>query len=149
MIKPIITEKKVLHTVCEPAVDPIETAMIINDLENTAANLKNKTGYGCAGLAAPQIGYTQRIILVNVQSKSVIMVNPEIILTKGKCSYGNESCFSVPASFTRPRRIKRWFKIKVRYEDEWGEIVENHYRNLDARIIQHEIDHLDGKLISD
>lgn len=149
MIKPILTDKKILHTTSKIAHNKIEIQSVIDDLKDTAADLKNKTGYNCAGLAAPQIGHLVRIILVNVQSETVIMINPEIILTKGKFSHGNESCFSVPASFTRKRRIKRWFKVKVKYKDESGETVEKLYKSFDARVIQHEIDHLDGKLIDD
>ena len=148
MIKPIITDEKILHVVCDKA-DYYSDYQVIDDLNDTADDLKNSTGYSCAGLAAPQIGYMKRIILVNVQSKRVIMINPEIILTKGKFSFGNEACFSVPSSYNRPVRIKRWYKIRVRYTNEAGEIIESNYKNMDARIIQHEIDHLDGKLISD
>jgi len=148
MIKPVITDKKLLHNVCDRA-NYCADYQTIDDLKDTANNLKQSTGYSCAGLAAPQIGHMKRIILVNVQAKTVIMINPEIIETKGKLSWGNESCFSVTSTFTRPIRIKRWFKIKVTYTNEKGELIEQKFKNFDARLIQHEIDHLDGKLISD
>jgi peptide deformylase len=148
VIKPILTDKKILHEFCERG-DYYAHYEIIDDLKDTAADLKSKTGLDCAGLAAPQIGHKKRIILVNVQAKTVIMINPEIIVTKGKFSLGNESCFSVPSSFTRPVRIKRWFKVKVKYTNEEGVFVEKLFKGFEARLIQHEIDHLDGKLIND
>jgi len=148
VIKPILTDKEILHEVCERG-DYYAHYEIIDNLKDTALSLRSKTGFDCAGLAAPQIGYKKRIILVNVQAKTVIMINPEIILTKGKFSLGNESCFSVPVSFKAPIRIKRWFKIKVRYTNEQGEHVEKLFKSFEARLIQHEIDHLDGKLIND
>ena len=148
MIKPIITDKKILHEVCEE-VRADEMREVIADLYDTAADLKRSTGYGCAGLAAPQIGHKKRVVLVNVQAKTTIMVNPEIILTKGKYSWGNESCFSVPSTFVRAIRIKRWFKIKVVYTNEDNVLISKLFKGFDARLIQHELDHLDGKLISD
>lgn len=146
MIKPILTDRKILSELCTRANyhSDYET---IDNLKDTAADLKSKTGYDCAGLAAPQIGHNKRIILVNVQAKTVIMINPEIILTKGKFSLGNESCFSVLSSFKAPVRIKRWFKVKIKYCNEQGVLVEKLYKGFEARLIQHEIDHLDGKLI--
>lgn len=147
MIKPIITDKKILSEVCTMACNVKEKCEIISDLKDTAAGLKSKTGYDCAGLAAPQISHKKRIILVNVQAKTTIMVNPIIILKKGKHSLGNESCFSIPMSMKHPVRIKRWFKVKVAYWDEEGELVEKLFKSFEARLIQHEIDHLDGKMI--
>ena len=141
MIKPILTDRKILSQVCD-AQGVTELSEIITDLKDTAATLKR-----CAGLAAPQIGHKRRVILVNVQAKTVIMNNPKITITKGKYSWGNESCFSVPNSMNTPVRIKRWFKVKVAYWNEDGEYVEKLFKAFEARLIQHEIDHLDGKLI--
>lgn len=132
---------------CDMMMDENEQRQIIIDLKDTAADLKNSTGYGCAGLAAPQIGHMKRIILVNVQAEQLIMIDPKIINLKGKHTLGNESCFSVPSTFTQPVRVKRWFKARVSYWTEEGDFVEKLYKSFDARLIQHEMDHLDGKLI--
>ena len=142
MIKPILTDKKRLSELCTDIHSLVTAAEIIDDLRDTAATLKR-----FAGLAAPQIGYKKRVILVNVQGKLVAMINPKIIITKGKFSYGNEGCFSVPISMKRPIRVKRWFKIKVEYHNEDAMLVEKSFKSFEARLIQHEIDHLDGKLI--
>jgi len=142
MIRPILTDKKILSEICEESHSETEQHEVITDLKDTAATLNN-----CAGLAAPQIGHKKRIILVNVQAKTTIMVNPVIILTKGKYSWGHESCFSVPISMKHPVRIKRWFKVKVAYWNEEGNVVEKLFKGLEARLIQHEIAHLDGELI--
>ena len=141
MIKPIITDKKLLSQISKDP-HPYEADEIIKDLYDTAASLKN-----VAGLAAPQIGHFKRVILVNVQGKALIMINPEIISTKGKNAFGLESCFSVPVSMQNPKRVKRWYKVRVKYNAEDGSIKEHLFKGFEARLIQHEIDHLDGKLI--
>jgi len=142
MIKPILSDKKLLSEISKWVKHPCESVEVIHDLKDTAATLNN-----CAGLAAPQIGHMLRIIYVDVQGKALIMVNPEIIETKGKNIFGNESCFSVPVSMKYPKRVKRKFKIKVKYNAESGEIVTKTFKSFEARLIQHEIDHLDGILI--
>ena len=142
MIKPIVTDKKLLSEKCEEVRSLSERFKTITNLKDTAATLER-----FAGLAAPQIGHMNRIILVLVQGKMTIMVNPEIILTKGKFSLGNESCFSVPSTLVHPVRIKRWFKVKIKYQSELGDTTVKLFKSFEARLIQHEIDHLDGKLI--
>jgi len=142
MIKPILTDKKLLSEMCAWVKHPIESDPVIQDLKDTAATLDN-----CAGLAAPQIGHKLRIILVEVQGKATIMLNPEIISRKGTEGFGNESCFSVPVSMQHPKRVKRRYKVKVKYNDVEGYIVTKTFKSFEARLIQHEVDHLDGVLI--
>jgi peptide deformylase len=117
---------------------------VISNLRDTAEELNN-----CAGLAAPQIGHMVRIILVNVRGRTVIMINPEIIERKGKLISQGEGCFSVPGSITKPVRVRRHNKIHVQWEDELGCTNFARFKSFEARLIQHEIDHLDGILIGD
>jgi peptide deformylase len=139
-VKPIVTDRGVLGAICDRAYyDDIE---VIQDLKDTAATLHN-----CAGLAAPQVGHQKRIILVHVQGQRTIMVNPIVLDFKGKFSLGNEGCFSVPITMTVPRRVKRWFKVRIQYINEEGDLVQELFKSFEARLIQHEIDHLDGILI--
>jgi len=142
MIKPILTDKKLLSKVCEEIDTSYENYEVVKDLLDTARTLNN-----CAGLAAPQIGHFKRVILVNVQGKALVMINPEVISLKGKNTFGIEACFSVPSSMQHPKRVKRFFKIKVVYWTEEGDLVEELFKGFEARLIQHEIDHLEGKLI--
>ena len=86
---------------------------------------------------------------MKVQGRSVIMINPEIIEAKGKQVGGNEGCFSVPASLKKPIMVRRYNKIRVQWDDEQGCTNFARFKSFEARLIQHEIDHLDGILIGD
>jgi len=123
-------------------VKPDEKLIVAADLLETGRSLA-----GCIGLAAPQIGHFINMILVNVKGGLVIMINPEVVATKGKFMYGLEGCFSRPETVDHPIRVKRWFKIKVRYEDLDGKQVTALYKGRDARVVQHEMDHLNGIVI--
>ena len=145
MIKPIVTEKRELHKISTTAFfDSEHDKAAVHDLRDTAAQYTN-----LAGLAAPQIGHMVRIILVKVQGRTVVMINPEIIERKGKLISGGEGCFSVPGSITKPVRVRRSNKIRVQWEDEECNTITKQFKSFEARLIQHEIDHLDGILIGD
>lgn len=101
------------------------------------------------GLAAPQIGISKRIILVDVIADGKgkvgdlrLYINPEIIWTSTEQEEWYEGCFStsrVCGIVSRPE------KIKIRAYTKDGVVVEEEYSGYTARIFQHEIDHLDGK----
>ena len=97
------------------------------------------------GLAAPQIGISKRLIVAEVEDMSVKLANPEIIDIRGS---GNmtEGCLSVPDVTVD---IKRPNEIIVEGLNEKGQTVEIKAKGLLARVLQHEIDHLKGKLIID
>ena len=102
------------------------------------------------GLAAPQMGKLQRIIVIDIDyenpGKNLIkLVNPEIRRAEGELIW-EEGCLSVPETTVI---IKRPQKIKIKYTDEENEVIENEFDDLTARVLLHEIDHLDGKLIVD
>jgi len=110
-------------------------------------------GPGGVGIAAPQLGVLQRIVVVdcslglhkNKNHGRLVMINPEIIEQAGE-SLGREGCLSVPEWVgTVPRA--RW--ITVQYQDVQGELRELSTKAFEARVIQHEIDHLDGILFID
>jgi peptide deformylase len=115
---------------------------VITNLRDTAATLNN-----CAGLAAPQIGHMVRIILVNVQGQLTVMINPEYLEQKGKMVGGKEGCFSRPSTIKKPVMVRRFNKITIQYEDEEGYIKVAKFKGFEARLIQHEVDHLNGILI--
>jgi len=97
------------------------------------------------GLAAPQVGVSKRIIVFDSGSGLVKMVNPKIISRTGRASM-EEGCLSVPQ---RSVNVKRAEEVKVSYMDENGKKRTGTFRGLSARVIQHEIDHINGKLIID
>ena len=97
------------------------------------------------GLAAPQVGRTERVAVVDVDGEKHALINPEIIAREGSAR-GEEGCLSIPEIFGDVDRATR---VVVRATDEDGKTVEVEATELLARCIQHEIDHLDGKLFID
>lgn len=108
-------------------------------------------GHGI-GLASNQVGGRERVIVVDISegrngSKALLMANPEIIWSDPEAEFTyNEGCLSIPGQYadvTRPQRIR------VRYLDQKGRAQELEVEDLLSQCIQHEIDHLDGKLFID
>ncbi len=109
-----------------------------------------------SGLAAPQIGITKRIIVFRTkgfgEKEKVkpddfeVLVNPRITQARGEKVTMAEGCLSCPEIQVE---ISRFPEIKVRAFNAKGEKISKRYLDYVARIIQHEIDHLDGKLIVD
>lgn len=104
--------------------------------------------YG-VGLAAPQVGILKRVIVIDNRDeengKRFYMINPEIIEKEG-VEVGMEGCLSVPG---KQGTVERSKDIKVRYNDLSGEEKILEAEDFLARILQHEIDHLDGILYTD
>lgn len=99
------------------------------------------------GLAAPQIGILKRIIVIDIEVIKRVMINPEIISeSTTDMQDGPEGCLSVPGIEDTVRRPK---VLTVRYMNLDGEIVTEEARDLYARVICHEIDHLNGILFTD
>jgi peptide deformylase len=97
------------------------------------------------GLAAPQVGRTERITVMDVEGRKLALINPEIIEREGSIR-GEEGCLSIPEVFGDVTRSSR---VVVRALNENGEQIEAEGTELLARCMQHEIDHLDGKLFID
>ena len=101
--------------------------------------------YKGIGLAAPQVGISQRILVADIGDGPIAVINPEV-LEKDGLAVLEEGCLSIPdvtINVTRP------VKILLRYMDENNEVQERIFEDLLARVILHETDHLDGKLIVD
>ncbi len=98
------------------------------------------------GLAAPQVGESLRLIAVDFEGEPKIMLNPKITKKSWLKATAEEGCLSVP-KFYGP--VKRHKKITVEFFDEQGNPQKISYRDTSARIIQHEVDHLDGILFID
>ena len=100
------------------------------------------------GLAAPQLGVSQRVLVYRVgQDAPVIaLVNPEVEWVAGEEEVAEEGCLSIPGVQVD---VERPVHVRVRARDETGEDRLVEASGLEARVIQHEIDHLDGVLILD
>ena len=97
------------------------------------------------GLAANQVGVLKQIIVIMTGSGPLALINPEIIFRQGEREE-EEGCLSLPGVIVR---VKRAEEIKVRALDKKGMEIVLQANGLPARAIQHEIDHLQGKLIID
>ena len=97
------------------------------------------------GLAAPQVGTSLSIIVADVGEGVIKLANPRILKIKGEDKI-SEGCLSLPDVYAK---IKRPYEILVEGLNEKGEHVEIKAKGLLARVIQHEIDHLRGRLIID
>jgi peptide deformylase len=100
------------------------------------------------GLAAPQVGISHRLFVYRVEPDSpiVALINPELQWTGDDTELGEEGCLSIPGIQVD---VERPVHIRVGGLDEYGEIVHIEASGLEARVIQHEMDHLDGVLILD
>lgn len=99
-----------------------------------------------AGLAANQLGFKQRIIVMNVPTGlPVCIVNPAISKQRGTQLH-MEQCLSLPGKNVM---VKRLYQVKVKGLNRYLKPVKYQFGGLFARIVSHEIDHLDGKLITD
>ena len=124
-----------------------ELRNFIVDLEATM-----RAGPGGVGIAAPQTGRLQRIVIVDVSSKPkirhhgrLVLINPEIITWEGYV-LGREGCMSVPDYTGNVVRAER---IVLEARDELGALLQYELEGYEARAVQHEIDHLDGLLFLD
>jgi len=100
------------------------------------------------GLAATQLGVLHRVLVyrVNVEDPVTVLVNPEIEWSSEELETAVEGCLSLPGVHVE---VERPARVRVRARDEKGDEVEVDAEALTARVIQHEIDHLDGVLILD
>lgn len=95
------------------------------------------------GLAAPQIGHSLRLCIIENEGKLFILVNPKITATSKERVICEEGCLSFPGKFIP---VERFDFVQVRYLNEIGEKSKIKARGLLSRALQHEIDHLDGIL---
>jgi peptide deformylase len=136
-----------------------QTSETVNDFDDglrefvSRLEIARQNGPGAVGIAAPQVGYFQRIAIVDcsVTRKPVpnhgnlVLINPEITHWEGY-EVGREGCLSVP-DYTG--NVIRATQIKLKAQDEHGEEHEYEMQGYEARAVQHEIDHLDGILFID
>jgi peptide deformylase len=107
------------------------------------------------GLAGPQVGFMGRMLVMDCTArddeeqqgpKPTVVINPEIVWTSEEENTYNEGCLSLPELY---EDVTRPAEVRVRFLDQTGAEREEHYAGLWATCVQHEIDHLNGKLFID
>jgi len=98
------------------------------------------------GIAAPQVGESIQLVIINTKDGALTMINPVIVKHSLIKEWGEEGCLSVPNTFGD---VKRFKKINCHYLDNNGVKAHIEASGLMARVIQHEIDHLNGQLFID
>lgn len=132
---------EVLRKVAEPVVkfDRLTERLI----DQMSKEMQRASGIG---LAAPQLGQLKRIIIIHPgEERPLALVNPEIIESEGT-QLGQEGCLSIPGLYGDVLRADR---VVVRAHDARGRLMEYEMAGLPSRVVQHEIDHLDGVLFID
>ncbi len=113
---------------------------LLRDMRETMEHAKG------VGLAAPQIGVGFRVCIATIDGKVTPLINPEILSRGKETEICEEGCLSLPESWTP---VPRATEIVVSYSDAKGKKKEKRLLDFNARVVQHELDHLDGKLIVD
>lgn len=118
----------------------------VNQLDSALLRFRRQQGYGRA-ISAPQIGVLKRLIVLNLGATPIAMINPEMTWHSEQKHWVWDDCLSVPDWIVR---VSRWVSISVRYQDIHGRW--RHWQRLPvdmAELVQHEMDHLDGVLMTD
>ena len=102
------------------------------------------------GLAAPQLGILRRILVYRAsdEDEPKVLINPELVERSGETELGTEGCLSLLGGELQVP-VARHLRVRVSARGEAGEAVDLDAEGFEARVIQHEIDHLDGILIFD
>lgn len=137
------SNKHLLREICEEVSDVSnqEVRKLIIDMWETLN--AEKTG---VGLAAPQVGQTIRLILVKTKDFTETLANPVIVSRHAMEKVDEEGCLSVPGVW---KKVKRSHSIVVSYTDRNGFKQETKLKGFSARVVQHEVEHLNGILITD
>ena len=135
-----------LKKLCDPVADMSDELRVLAD--DMLETMYDAPGIG---LAAPQIGVLHRVITLDCTAQEeadqpLVMFNPEIIARSDEMSSYDEGCLSIPDQFAE---VIRPAEVTVRWMDRDGAEQEDTFRDLWATCVQHEIDHLDGKLFID
>jgi len=122
-------------------------------IENMWATMYKAEG---VGLAAPQVNKSIRLIVIDatpfgeddesVKDFKLVLINPEITSISGGKETFNEGCLSLP---TIREDVERQTEITIKYQDEYFNSFEEKWDGIKARIVQHEYDHLEGRLFVD
>ena len=138
----------ILREKCSPV--PVVTKDMLNIMDEMVRMMNQQNG---VGLAAPQVGITQRFLVMMNPDTNVVyrMINPEIISRSEETCVMEEGCLSVlgPDGLPVYSNVRRPESVDVIWTDENGKSQKEHMSGAAARIVQHETDHLDGILFID
>lgn len=138
-----------LFRIAEPVAgfDTPKLHALVQDMFDTMAALNG------AGLAAPQIGVSQRVVIFGIEANPrypqaepvpmTVLINPEIEFLGSETDQGWEGCLSVPGL---RGLVSRYTKLRYRGFDQFGRPIDRVAQGFHARVVQHECDHLDGIL---
>ena len=119
------------------------TKKILTLIKNMEVTMKKAQG---VGLAAPQVGENLRICIAMIDGKLTALISPEITKRSKEKVIGEEGCLSLPGIYLE---IPRSVEISVTFLNTKGKKQERTLKDFDARVVQHEVDHLEGMLIVD
>jgi peptide deformylase len=128
---------KVLKEIAEPVIRVDKKVRKL--LDDMAQTMYSADG---VGLAAPQVGVSLRVIVIDVDDELIELINPVIIRKEG-CELGNEGCLSIPGVFGE---VERFAEVTVTGLNRFGKKISISGTGMLSRALQHEIDHLDGIL---
>jgi peptide deformylase len=136
-----------LRTACHPVNFPdADLSHQLAQLHATLADFRARKGFGRA-MAAPQVGIGKRVIVMNLGATPFALINPKITWRSEAMQEVWDDCLSVPDCIVR---VQRHASISLQYTDEQGR--ERHWQHLPAdlaELVQHEMDHLDGILMTE
>ena len=135
-----------LRVKCTPATSfsMEKLSVMVNDLRDTLYDFRSRHGFG-RGIAAPQIGVTQRVIFIHID-EPLALVNPVITKRSRKLMTLWDDCFSFPNLLVK---VRRNLSIEVRYQDIEGRKQVMKAEDGLSELLQHEIDHINGVLAID
>lgn len=137
MIREIVKDTFFLSRKSEPATR--QDQPVIQDLLDTVRANADR----CVGMAANMIGERKTILVAQAGKDYLVMVNPKIVDHSRQCYETEESCLSL----TGQRPVKRYSVIVVEYLDRKFKRKKQTFRDFEAQIIQHEMDHFEGIII--
>lgn len=155
MAKLVPENHPALHTIAEEITqEEIENGFVTKLIKDMKEALKKYSvdGFTAVAIAAPQIGVSKRLFIIEDQSEdrdslpSLVAINPKIVKFSKKTHLVGEGCLSIPDLYGEVRRCTN---VTFRALDENGKPYERGTGGLLAQIVQHETDHLDGILFTD
>lgn len=136
----VVGENEILRKKCRVVTDfDDRLRQLLDDMKDTMYHADG------VGLAAPQVGILKRVVVIDVGEGLIELVNPEIISQKGK-QKGSEGCLSFPGEYGM---VIRPNKVTVKAQDRNGKEFVLEGKELLARALCHEIDHLNGVVFKD
>jgi len=120
----------------------------LDNLLHTAKTSEDQVGIESGGISAPQVGINKKVIYIfNYDTNEFeLILNPLVQNIGNKTDIDIEGCLSVP---NVEKSVERFKKIKVKYMNRDGKIIKRRFSGLNARVVQHEDDHLNGVLFID